>query len=205
MGLLHYESFISSYKLFITPAIGEADSDLLMERRKSDDSLWWITEQYLPRQPEKLSSPEQATSDQWHMGLWGEGTLTPTGHQEYWENPCVSKLMCPRGCGHPHTSTSFLTLLKTWLIWTQQGSVYLESVNLSSSLLPHSMSPSMNTVMLSEAALTNHHTHTHTHPQPPCWTPGDSSRSLKVRVEGQKGSGEGGTITMVPHGYLNMS
>lgn len=27
MGLLHYESFISSYKLFITPVIGEADLD----------------------------------------------------------------------------------------------------------------------------------------------------------------------------------
>lgn len=62
MGLLHYESFISSYKLCITLVKGEPDSDLPTERRKSDDALCRVTVQCLTRQPEKLSSPEEETS-----------------------------------------------------------------------------------------------------------------------------------------------
>ena len=73
MGLLHYESFISPYKLFITPVIGEADSDLLAGRKKSDD----FTERYLPRQPEKSPSPEHRSSDRWRTGLRGEGNSDP--------------------------------------------------------------------------------------------------------------------------------
>lgn len=203
MGLLHYESFISSYKLFITPVIGEADSHLLMEGRKLDDSLWRIKEQYLPRQPKKSWGRERLISDIWDCEVKELWPLQVTGNTGR-ESVCVqitvlcrvsaSRLTLADVFSYEHSRVVFIS--KAW-IW-------------AAACFPHGMSSSLNIVILSYAFfLTSHHTrihtHLHTHPQSPCWTPGDSNWSLEVRVEGQKGSGVGGRKTMVPHGYLNMS
>lgn len=137
-------------------------------------------------------SAEKWASDQWHMGLQGKGTLTPAGHWEYWKKIDV----CPNKC--VIVGTGILIFPHTLEFTDQQSAPpqYGPSQALWSIHTNFPTKPSPNTLG---------HTHTHTHPKTPCWTPGDSNRSLKVRVEGQKGSGEGGKITMVPHGYLNMS
>lgn len=80
---------------------------------------------------------------------------------------CVFKVMCLwRVQAYAHLQM-FFTLLKPWLVRTQQGRIYLESVNLSSSLLLHSVS--------SSTALWSTHTSFPEKPPPPpphtCTTP----------------------------------
>lgn len=178
MGLLHYESFILSYKLCITPVIGEADSDLLVDGRKSDDSLWWNTQQDLPGQLKRLASSQQAQL--LICDTWEPWPLQVTGN--------TGKICVHVGVGK--------------LVFDSPS--YLTHINSARKCLSGKCEP-------------------HQQPAPPCnspgaynWIapthnpptsllhPGEPNSCLKVRVEGQKGTGVGGKITKVPHGYLNM-
>lgn len=70
------------------PCVGEVH--LLVEEIRLFTVV--IKEQYLPKQSEKLSSPEEAVSDQWDTALWGEENLTPTGLREQGVNLFMVKL-----------------------------------------------------------------------------------------------------------------
>lgn len=59
--------------------------------RKRDDSH--ITELWVSQQSE-MTSPEEAGSDQLHVGLSGDGILTPTGHWEYWDTFNINPDIC---------------------------------------------------------------------------------------------------------------
>lgn len=201
MGLLHYEWFISACKLCITPVICKADSDLLVESRNSDDSLWWTAEQYLPRQTDKLVlSKQRLISDTWDYEVRELWPLQVTGNTGKIDVCLKKKKMCLCGWAHPHSSTYVLISwrLCSWPAacssteWTHLG------------FLKRTHQFSKPTTTHKATASTHPHTHTHT-PNLCCGTPGDSNRSLKVRVKGQEGRGVGGEITVVPHGYLNMS
>lgn len=171
MGLLHYESFISSYKLFITPVIGEKDSDLLI--RRGGNQMFHCGELQISiclysLRSCPVRSKRRLISDTWDCEV---KELRPLQVTRNTGKIYVSKWMRLCGCRHH--------MFLTDSIWTQQGSVSLESVNLSSSLLPHSMSPSLNTVHTN--FLDQPH-HAHTRPAEPQEIPTDLwKRGLRGR------------------------